>query len=362
MKPKTRRILNDQSLIEAREAHFKRMKSLFAGETLEHVFVLQGIQRYTEDDSPDWEKWLDESLDALAEQAEASGDSNVFRPLIINYNPHGVHFIDYLFGADVFQIENGGWQARYLETPIGKLKRPNLEANDSWQAMMAFTRAFLERDVPAVLFGLPTIASVLNIAVNLYGQKILEAMLIEPKAARHDLKVINDVLCDIHRWYLQNIPLEQLQCIIPAGRCQPPGFGQLCGCTTHLLSPDQYREFIAPLDDELLSLYPHGGMIHLCGAHTQHIPVWREMKSLRTAQMNDAAAEDLESYFNELRDDQILYVNPCEGMPVERIVAITGGRRLVLPANVEEPLKVRKAKQIEHRDMIDFSINRSRER
>ena len=296
MKPETRKILNEASLIRARESHFIRMRALFAGETQENVFVLQGIQQYTEDDGPNWEKWLDESLDVLAEQAETAKDSHVFRPLIINYNPHGVHFIDYLFGADIFQIENGGWQAHYLKTPIGELKRPDLEANDSWQAVTAFTHAFLERDLPTVLFALPTIASVLNIVVNLYGQKIFEALLLEPEAARHDLKVINDVLCDIHRWYLQNVPLEQLQCIVPAGRCQPPCFGQLCGCTTQLLSPDQYRDFIAPLDGELLSVYPNGGMIHLCGAHTQHIPVWREMRSLRTVQTNDAASEDLEFY------------------------------------------------------------------
>ena len=30
----------------------------------------------------------------------------------------------------------------------------------------------------------------------------------------------------------------------------------------------------------MLSLYPHGGLLHLCGAHTQHIPVWREMAAL----------------------------------------------------------------------------------
>ena len=33
-----------------------------------------------------------------------------------------------------------------------------------------------------MLFGLPTVASVLNIAVNLYGDRILLAMLTEPEA------------------------------------------------------------------------------------------------------------------------------------------------------------------------------------
>ena len=106
----------------------------------------------------------------------------------------------------------------------------------------------------------------------------------------------------------------------------------MCGCSTQLLSPELYRDFIAPLDDRLLSVYPHGGMIHLCGAHTQHIPVWRDMQSLRAIQLNDRAAEDLAYYFNNLRNDQILYVNPCDTMPIDRILAITGGRRTVLVA------------------------------
>ena len=76
----------------------------------------------------------------------------------------------------------------------------------------------------------------------------------------------------------------------------------------------------------------------MCGVHTQHTPVWRKMGALRAVQVNDRAAEDLGRYFGELRPDQILYVNPCEGMPMERILEITGGRRLVLVADGLAPL------------------------
>ncbi len=137
----------------------------------------------------------------------------------------------------------------------------------------------------------------------------------------------------MHKWYLDHLPLEQLQPVLPHTRAQPPGYGQLCGCSTQLLPPDLYEEFVAPLDEELLTVYPNGGMIHLCGVHTQHIPVWRQMKPLRAVQLNDRAAEDLEVYWNGLRPDQLFYVNPCPGMPVERIMKITGGRRLVIIAD-----------------------------
>ena len=71
-------------------------------------------------------------------------------------------------------------------------------------------------------------------------------------------------------------------------------------------------------------------MIHLCGTHTQHLKTFREMKKLRSVQLNDRAAEDLELYLKGLREDQIIYVNPCPTMPAEKILEISGGKRIVL--------------------------------
>jgi hypothetical protein len=335
VKPGTLEILRDPRLMEARSRWYARLRGLFAGERQGSPFVLYGIQQYTEDDGPGWERWLDESLDKLAGEAERALDQDVFRPLCINYNPHGVHLIDHLFGADVFLLDGESWQVHPLDAPVGGLEPPDLDALPAWRVMRDFARAFLERDVPPVIFGLPTVASVLNIAVNLYGDRILLAMLTDPDAVRHDLRIISDLLCAIHRWYLDHLPAEQMQCILPNGRCQPPGYGQLCGCTTQLISGATYREFVAPLDDELLSTYPGGGMIHLCGTHTQHIPAWNEMRSLRALQLNDRAAEDLAFYYQEMRHDVVFYVNPCEGMPVERIVEITGGQRVVVVVDIK---------------------------
>ncbi|MCY3000529.1 MAG: hypothetical protein NTV21_01790 [Planctomycetota bacterium] len=58
---------------------------------------------------------------------------------------------------------------------------------------------------------------------------------------------------------------------------------------------------------------------------------------MRSIQVNDRAAEDLDLYFEGLRDDQIIYVSPCEGMPLERIMKISGGRRIVLAADLQDP-------------------------
>ena len=61
------------------------------------------------------------------------------------------------------------------------------------------------------------------------------------------------------------------------------------------------------------------------------------MPSVRAIQVNDRATEDLELYFRELREDQIIYVNPTATTPVERVMEITGGRRVVIVADVSPP-------------------------
>ena len=142
--------------------------------------------------------------------------------------------------------------------------------------------------------------------------------------------MIYEIEKQMHLWFLANIPEEQFTTVIGQSRTMPRGYGQICGCTSQLISGDTYREMVAPLDKGLLGLYKNGGMIHLCGSHTQHIPTWREMKELRVVQINDRACEDLEKYFLGLRDDQIIYYRPCEKMPTEKALEITGGKRLVI--------------------------------
>lgn len=214
---------------------------------------------------------------------------------------------------------------------------PDLEKDETWNLARRAAKAFLDADVKVPLFGTPTLSSALNIMINLYGEEALVAMLEDEEAAEHDLKVINDLIRTLHRWYRENIPAAQLQPVISWERTQPSGYGQLCGCTSHLLSGRLYGEMIAPLDDALLGDYPHGGMIHLCGVHAQHIECFREMKHLRALQLNDRAAHDLKLYLDGLRKDQIVYLYPCEGMTAEEAVRISGGKRLILIGRSDAP-------------------------
>jgi len=299
---------------------------------IEKVFAVNGVIGYSGNSSlmySEPERWVIECLDNLAEHAEKAKNTDVFTPLCIQNGVFGVHYVDSIFGCSVY-FAHGQWWNDDLGCEVGELSPPDIGKSEAWRLTRRITEAFTGADVKLPVYGLPTIASVLNVAVNMYGGRILTAMLCEPDAAARDLKIINDTLIDLHRRMIAMLPSSQLQPVIPDGRIQPPGFGQICGCTTQLISPTCYHDMIAPLDEELLGVYPGGGMIHLYGAHEHHIPVFRDMKTVRAVQLNDRASEGLVEYHAGLRPDQIIYLYSCDAMTAEKAVEITGGERLVL--------------------------------
>jgi len=334
MKENTLQILTDPELLAIRQGWEQRLRELFDGHLPDAPIYLQGESSTGKTDmyeSPD--QCLQESLDDLAERVDKLRDKGVFRPLSAGSGLHGVHFVDKIFGADVYELdgEKGNWQAKYLTSAVGALERPNLEADPTWIAVKEFARAFVASGATVAVLQLPVIASALNIGLNLYGQELLVAMMVDPAAARRDLDIINGVLLDIHDWYRANVPFDALHQVCCGGRYQVPGSGQICGCSTQLVSAGQYTEFIAEHDDAILSRYPNGGMIHLCGRHTQHIGTWREMQSLTAIQLNDRAAEDLEIYLREI-PEKVYYVNPCEGMPPARVEELAKTHKVVVVA------------------------------
>ena len=325
-------ILNSPSLTHERDGWFARLQALYDGNAERKPFRLAGHVAGASDglQYTDPEQWVADNLEALADTvAQSEPQDAYFKPWCVECAFYGVHFLDKIFGAEVF-FEAGMWNANYLRNAVGSLAVPDLETDETWALAKRAARAFVVSGVKLPLFGTPTLSSALNIAVNLYGQEILAVMLENPGAAAHDLRVVNDVIRHMHEWYVANVPETQLQPVISWWRTQPPGYGQICGCTTQLLSGELYAEFIAPLDNEILGVHPRGGMLHMCGAHAQHIPALRAMTNLRAIQINDRAAHDLPLFFAGLRDDQIIYLDPCDGMTAARALAITGGDRLVV--------------------------------
>ncbi|NQT93665.1 MAG: hypothetical protein HQ559_12970, partial [Lentisphaerae bacterium] len=242
---------------------------------------------------------------------------------------YNVHFTDCILGARVYE-NDGRWWTEPIETEIGQLPVPDLEADKTWHLVRSVAAAFVARKVTLPLFGMPVIAGSLTVAVNIYGARFLEVLLTDPAAAEHDLQVINNVTCRLYRWYYDHVPVQQLQQVGSASRCMPPGHVSVYGCTSHLLSEALYRDRVAPFDEEVLSTSSSGGLIHLCGEHSHHISTWRNMESLRAVQLNDRAAEDLEYYFTGLRDDQVIYLHPTDTMTVQRALDLTEGKRIVL--------------------------------
>jgi len=324
-------ILNDKSLLEYQNNWFAVLHEIFEGDATGPVVLYGMVGRRSDPDllyrDPGQALYTD--LEILARNAAQCISDKRFVPLCVEGEFFGVHFIDRVFGAKVF-YQDDQWYSRYLDTPVGELEKPDLENNETWRMAREYAQAFLDSGTTVPILGLPTIASTLNIAINLYGEEILVAMLDEPEAAKRDLEIINEVLMDIHRWYLEHIPMERMQPVISWARTQPPGYGQICGCSTQLLSPALYEEFIMPLDNALLGVYPHGGMIHLCGTHEHLLPLFARMENLKSVQLNDRAAEGLADYVEMLREDQVIYLDPCPGMPLEKALEIAKDKKMVI--------------------------------
>ena len=281
-------------------------------------------------------RWIIECLEDIAlNKVKRIENPLMFKPLCVEYGIYGVHFMDKIFGAEVY-FTDGQWYSKRLNIPVGSLEFPDIESNDTWLLVKQAHRAFLDAGQGLALYGLPTVASPLVSAVNLFGEEILVTLLCSPNDAVHDLGVIAEVQKYIHRYFIDNTPPELLQPVISWNRTQAPGRGQICGCTNQLISSELYARHIAPLDDAVLGVYKKSGMMHLCGSHTQHIEAFQGMKNLSAVQINDRAARDLKIYYDELREDQIIYLNPCDSMSVDMAMEITGGRRLVIADNIDK--------------------------
>lgn len=327
----TQSVLCDPELIEARDAHFRRLDDLFTGKRPERPVFLQGVGGDAQSDPyTQPERWVDQTLNSLADKAQQLRCAEVFRPLCVEFGAYNVHFTDRIFGARVHQDDDGVWWAERIEGEVGGLSMPDLDSDPTWALERSVAEAFAARAVTVPLFGMPVIAGALTVAVSLYGPRFLAAMLDEPAAARHDLAVINAVTIQLYRWYQDHIPVEQLQQVGSAWRCMPPGHVSVYGCTSHLVSAALYRESVAPFDAEVLAASSRGGLIHLCGDHCRHIDAWRRMRPLRAVQLNDRASADLEHYFTGLRDDQVIYLSPTDTMTARRALDITEGRRIVI--------------------------------
>lgn len=275
------------------------------------------------------EEWVADCLADMAAKAAVLADETAYAPAYFEVDPFGTHFIDAVCGARVGFVDGQVWSAE-LPGELPDLRRPDLDTNPVLQGALRVAERAAAAGGGRVFVTTPVLSCPINIGLNLFGQRLLESLLIAPDAARQALRLITDVILGCVRAFRQAIPPELLRTTCTSNRYAPAGYGFIDGCAAQLVSAEVYREFFAPLDEEILSAWPHGGMIHLCGACAQHIPAWRDMRALRSVQLNDRATDDLEHYVRGLRPEQILYVSPTAAYPPARVLELTTGRRLVM--------------------------------
>ena len=256
----------------------------------------------------------------LAEHAELLLDRKVFRPLCAENWLYGVHFMDRVFGAEV-RCRDGLFWSFGVENEIGELPVPDLEHDPTWSAARRLALALVGFGAKVPFISTQVLGEPWNQTFNLYKERALVGFFDDPEGMQRDLNVVTDTLMEMHRWFLAHIPADQFQPILPEGRCQPRGYGQMCGCSTHLISNSIYEEFVRDKDERILSLYPRGGMLHLS---------WNEMP-IRAMQVNDTAADELEQYLSGTRPDVILYFNPTSAISGDDALRMAGGgKRLIV--------------------------------
>ena len=325
--------------ISAAQAYYsKRFEDLYAGKPVSGPVALNG-RMYghshglwgTNDPDPlnQPSAWIDDVLTDMVANASETANMKTFKPLLAEFDVFGTHYIDALFGAKVYFHEGQVW-SEPLDCDMADIAMPDLSKNEVFVKSVALARKVVEVSQGRFFISNPVLSCPINIGINIFGDKLLWGLVERPDAARHALRIINNVILECMKAFNEAIPCKQHRTGCGNSRYAPDGFGLIDGCATQLVSAGHYAEFFAPLDAELLGAYANGGMIHLCGAHAQHIPAWRSMKKLRSVQINDRAADDLLLYAKGLRPDQVIYVGATANTPMSTILEVAKTRPIVI--------------------------------
>lgn len=340
--PDNRRLFWITPEIEAAQAyHRKRLEDLYAGKPVSGLVALNG-RMYghshglwgTNDPDPLTQPsaWIDDVLSDMVANASETTDMKTFKPLLAEFDVFGTHYIDALFGAKVYFHEGQVW-SEPLGCDMADITMLELSKNEVFVRSVALARKVVEVSQGRFFISNPVLSCPINIGINIFGDKLLWGLVERPDAAKHALRIINDVILECMKTFNEIIPFKQHRTGCGNSRYAPDGFGLIDGCATQLVSAKHYSDFFAPLDAELLGAYVNGGMIHLCGAHAQHIPAWRKMKKLRSVQINDRAADDFLLYAKGLRHDQAIYVGPTANTPMSKILEVARTRPVVIQAD-----------------------------
>jgi hypothetical protein len=298
--------------------HNEKIKKLFKGEIPdEPIFLLGMPMAHEEEDVFDRPKCLDRITADLKSMNPNLNDRENFYCPIVELWPYGVHYIDVLFGCKVKYTSNTIFIEKLNYRP-GKLKKIDLDNSEVFVQSYELVKYLVNYFDNKLRISTPVLSSPLNIALNLFGEEFLVCLMEDKNEALYSLEVITDAIVNLHKKFKKISPM--VRHYASSFRYTPDGFGHICGCSTHLVSGKIYEEIIAPFDEQVLSVYPEGGTIHLCGKHTQHLNAFKGMKKLRGIQINDTAADDFELYLKGLRKDQVIYMSPTQTVSTQTII------------------------------------------
>ena len=337
-------------LLSVQSEHERRMSDLLTGGQPDRVplfdyaaFELPRVGDY------DREQWLTKGLSHFRTHYESYCDAVTWRIPALALCRYGLHFTSAVLGCRVWAEADQPWCVSLSE--LGQTPQdfqvPDLDQNSVFQEMLGLLRFVTEVTEGRVVVELPFLAEPLLAAVDLFGTEFLRLLADDGELAGQLLEKVSTVVLAM-RSRFRGVGADADADVRDYHTCacpMPGDFRFVHGCTTHLVGPATYRDYVAPLDAAHLQHEGRGGCLHLCGRHTQHISTWRDLPGLCAVQLNDTAACDFERYWRGLLQDQFVVLWPGSTMSVAEALRISHGHRLALRHAASKPLPVTSRKE-----------------
>ncbi|MHC4716041.1 MAG: hypothetical protein ACYS5V_03670, partial [Planctomycetota bacterium] len=235
----------------AQAEHRSRFEALFAGAPAVQTAAVcgpmfgrsHGLRGNNDIDmlaEPD--EWITDCLTDMGARVPELADRGTYAPAHFELDALGTHFIDALFGAAV-EFHDGQVWSRQLGCDVADLQAPDLSARTVLEAALTTATKAVEAGHGRVFVTTPVLSCPINIALNLFGQRLLLALLAAPRAARRALRIITDVIQECIRRFRRAVPHDLLRPTVASTRYMPAGYGFVAGCAPQLVSAEVYREF-----------------------------------------------------------------------------------------------------------------------
>ena len=335
-----------EQLLEVHHCHRQLMRQLLSGEQPDRVPIFEYAAIQLPAVGPyDRREWLAEGLAQLRREFDSYCDPVVCRIPAFSLSRYGLHFTSAVMGCPIHDKQDRAWctSLDVLGRSLEDFCVPNLDENDIFQDMLSLVKFVAEATEHRLPIELPFLAEPLLAGVDLFGSEFLAALANDDGLADRVLADISSAVLTMRSRLHAAIPSADLRDYHTSACPMPREYTFVHGCTTHLVSPQTYRDHVAKLDSAHLTHEARGGCFHLCGEHIQHLRTWRDMPCVRAVQLNDRACADLEQYWSQLRSDQFVVLWPSENMPLERAMEITQRRRLAVRYSASLPLLIDKA-------------------